>query len=329
MWGNLIMGKFNDKDYRNIGIAMAIGNIMGANIQKVEFSNTRIYTLNTPYGEFAIDPENNYNNLKSMDLLNNILQGYKKESENYYYQVNTTNKQTLDKTLANIFNTIKYNTLMDMHKLNNYKNNSERTNSPEAKRLLSLDGKIMNFVDAFYDNTEPDSTEYKVLENALSTYDLIFGKQGIDEKILRKEIQAKDIEPYYNEVEEKINTYASNYNELKNMLDTDLETLLKEFLGDMGDEDSNYPDDDYDIESTKPMFGKIKANSSDVQSNLETSDVKDKFTQYFDKKMEYLTNTEDSQNTSNVIDNIKPNKYNIDTSNDEIANYDDGREIGE
>ena len=94
MWGNLIMGKFNDKDYRNIGIAMAIGNIMGANIQKVEFSNTRIYTLNTPYGEFAIDPENNYNNLKSMDLLNNILQGYKKESENYYYQVNTTNKQT-------------------------------------------------------------------------------------------------------------------------------------------------------------------------------------------------------------------------------------------
>ena len=89
-----------------------------------------------------------------------------------------------------------------------------------------------------------------------------------------------------------------------NMLDTDLETLLKEFLGDMGDEDSNYPDDDYDIESTKPMFGKIKANSSDVQSNLETSDVKDKFTQYFDKKMEYLTNTEDSQNTSNVIDNL-------------------------
>ena len=315
-----IMGKLNEKELRNLGITLALGNLTG-DISKISMNGVTNYVIDTFCGKLVIDPENNYNGVDSYKVIGDVIADY-----NYKFGVGQDEAKVgsdseLYLSLANTFNAMKSSTLDDLRKLDSYKNYRERTFSPEADRILELDNKINDFFNTFYMDVEPNkSNEYKILENAMHTYYLVFGKGGISKKTLLSEVNYRDIEPYYCEVAEFCDAKSELYGQVADMFELmeldNPEAMLEEFFNNELGNDEEYDDynkneDDEEDELSQADKERLEADINAMQEEMQASPVNEKFMNYLNEKMKKLFGTEEEHNLSDILNNPDPKEKNM------------------
>ena len=254
-------GKMN-KDFKNLGISFAISSIVdGLSLQKMSlpFVNKYVYLIKSNDGkiDYVADLEKDSNNLDTDEVLRNILTYAQDKLSDDKKPLDFSNRKAESESIARVLNLLKSKANDVYTRWTKYTDIKERKLSPEQKQLDELANTLYNLPEVFYNDCDPQTNEFDVIEYMLSTLDIVYGEDPLEPKVLGHPIAPEKIADMYKEFSDDINAmkeYDGVITNLLNINDQLTDQLYDKIMGsdtdaddldedDYGEDDENYYDD--------------------------------------------------------------------------------------
>lgn len=240
-----------NKDFKNLGISFAISSILdGLSLQKMDFPflDRYVYLIKSKDGkiDYVADLEKDSNNLDTDEVLRNILTYAKNNLSDDKKPLDFSNRKAESESIALVLNLLKSKANDIYKRWTKYADNEERKLSPEQKQLDELANALYNISEAFYNDCDPQSNEFDVVEYMLSTLDIVYGEGTLEPEVLGQPIDPEEIADKYKEFSEDINAMKEYDGMITNVLNINDQLTNELYDRIMGrDQDSDDADEDY------------------------------------------------------------------------------------